>query len=90
MIREFLPTGMDGMANWMKNEFDSGFNQACFSSMQEFMAKEKDKTIESYAKAIAKTCKAFQAGWLNLWLFDYQIGKQTIPGEKMQKFQKDT
>ena len=53
--------------------------------MQEFMSKDKEKTIVAYAKTVLRTSKALRTAWVNLWQYDYQVGPQTILGEEMKK-----
>ena len=66
MIRDFLPGAMNGSGEWLDPRSNAEFCRSSLPSMTEFWAKEHDKTINSFAKTVSKTSKAFNTAWLNL------------------------
>ena len=84
MIKAFLPDGVDGRGRWLQQDLDAAFNKSCGVSMHEYLAKDRDATVQDYAKTIKRVTNVLKVSWEGNWAVDYQLGSQIVKGLDMK------
>jgi hypothetical protein len=84
MLRAFLPDGADGRGRWLQQDLDAAINKSCVASMHEYLAKDRDATVQDYAKTIKRVTNVLKVSWEENWAGDCQLGSQVVKGHDMK------